>query len=459
MITTMVVLPSLTFPVKELRKIVAIQHYEERMLCWLLELSDPDVQVIYVSSVRIDPAIIDYYLGFLDDPDNAAKRLHLMSLDDAEPRPLSAKLLERPEVLANIRALASGASRACVWPFNVTALEAEVARIIEVPIYGPHPDLIPLGSKSGSRNVAGEAGAPVLRGAKDLTSVEEVERALFGLKDALPTGASAVIKLNNGFSGQGNAIVELGSLTTPLSGSGVTFCAREESWPSFKETIIREGAVVEELVRSPGVLSPSVQMKITSGHSLEMLSTHDQILGGLEDQVYLGCRFPARRPYRSAIQGHARRIGEALAKRGVIGSFGIDFIVVPGGAEPRIYVSEINLRLGGTSHPFYMASRLTDGRYDVGSGELIAEGRAKFYVATDNLKSKNLVGLSASEAIGALERRGLGYNHTSRSGAVLHLLGALERYGKVGATCIGDSREEADATYAAVVRALEHAVL
>ncbi len=459
MITTMVVLPSLTFPVKELRKIVAIQHYEERMLCWLLELADPDVAIVYVSSVRIDPAIIDYYLWFLDDPIDARRRLNLMSLDDAEPRPLSAKLLERPEILTDIRRLATGAPRAYVWPFNVTALEAEVAGVIEVPIYGPHPDLIPLGSKSGSRNVAREAGVPVLRGAEDLTSVEEVESALFRLKGVLSAGANAVIKLNNGFSGQGNAIVEFDNLTAPLNGSGVTFCASEESWASFEETIIREGAVVEELVRAPGVLSPSVQMKITPDHRLEMLSTHDQILGGLEDQVYLGCRFPARRLYRTAIQDHARRVGEALAKRGVIGSFGIDFIVVPDRAEPRIYVSEINLRLGGTSHPFYMVSRLTDGRYDVGSGQLTAEGRAKFYVATDNLKSTNLIGLPASEAIVALECRGLGYNHTSRTGALLHLLGALERYGKIGATCIGDSPAEAEALYADVVRALEDAVL
>ncbi|MBA2274898.1 MAG: ATP-grasp domain-containing protein [Actinobacteria bacterium] len=458
MITTMVVLPSLTFPVKELSKIVAIQHYEERMLCWLLELDDPDVQIVYVSSVRIDPAIIDYYLGFLDDPFDAARRLHLMSLDNAEPRPLSVKLLERPEVLADMRSLVSRTSRPYVWPFNVTVWEAEVASIIEAPVYGPHPDLIPLGSKSGSRNIARDAGVPVLRGAEDLTSVEEVEIALFGLKRALPAGASAVIKLNNGFSGQGNAIIGLDSLTIPLSASGLTFCASEESWTSFTETIIREGAVVEELVRSPNVLSPSVQMKITTDHRLEMISTHDQILGGLEDQVYLGCRFPARRSYRTAIQDNARRIGQVLAKKGVIGSFGIDFIVVPCGGEPRIYVSEINLRMGGTSHPFYMASRVTQGQYEAGSGELIAGGRAKFYVATDNLKSRNLIGLTASEAIGALERRALGYNRKSRTGALLHLLGALEGYGKVGVTCIGNSTEEANALYAEVVRALEDAV-
>ena len=146
-----------------------------------------------------------------------------------------------------------------------------------------------------------------------------------------------------------------------------------------------------------------------------------------------------------------------LAKKGVIGPFGIDFILTPGEVEPSVYISEINLRMGGTSHPFNMAARVAEGRYDQDSGELIAGGRAKTYVATDNLKSKDLIGLPASKAIDAIESAGLSYEHGSRAGALLHLLGALERYGKVGATCIGDSREEADALYANVVRVLEGA--
>lgn len=458
MAETMVVLPSLTFPVKELRKIVAIQHYEERMLCWLLDLADPDLEIVYVTSVRIDPAIIEYYLGFLADPTGARARLHLVTLDDPAPRPLSVKLLERPDLLGDIRRLIATASHAHVWPFNVTAFEAEVASIIEAPIDGPHPDLIPLGSKSGSRNIAAEAGVPVLRGAQDLASVEEVEKALLALKEVLPAGASAVIKLNNGFSGQGNAIVDLDGLSVPLDGSSVHYCASEETWASFAASIQSEGAVVEELVRSPGVRSPSVQVKVAAGHRIEIISTHDQILGGLEAQVYLGCRFPARPAYRGIIQDDATRVAVALAARGVVGSFGIDFIVVPG-AEPRRYVSEINLRLGGTSHPFYTASSLTGGRYEAGSGELVADGRAKAYVATDNLRSGSLIGLKPSRAIGALERSNLGYDKVRRTGAVLHLLGALERFGKVGVTCIGDSGEEADALYADVVAALEEAVV
>ena len=104
--------------------------------------------------------------------------------------------------------------------------------------------------------------------------------------------------------------------------------------------------------------------------------------------MYLGCRFPARPEYRLDIQERARRVGEVLAADGVIGAFGIDFVLVPGSAAaqpPRgwrvgsggrehydIYLSEINLRMGGTTHPFWMARLVTGGVYDPSTRQLIS---------------------------------------------------------------------------------------
>ena len=62
---TIVVLPSLSFPPSELRKIVGIQYYEERMLFVLLLLGNPRLSVVYLTSQPVEPAIVDYYLGFL----------------------------------------------------------------------------------------------------------------------------------------------------------------------------------------------------------------------------------------------------------------------------------------------------------------------------------------------------------------------------------------------------------
>jgi hypothetical protein len=128
--------------------------------------------------------------------------------------------------------------------------------------------------------------------------------------------------------------------------------------------------------------------------------------------------------------------------------------VIPSGGREQVFLSEINLRVGGTTHPFGMARLVTDGRYDAAGGHLVAAGRAKSYLATDNLKAPALVGRQPQDVIDQVDRLGLGYDHRRRTGATLHLLGALREYGKMGVTCIGDTEEEARRHYRAVVDAL-----
>ncbi len=440
---TLIVVPSLTFPESELRKIVGIQFYEERLLFLLLLLRHPDLQIVFVTSVRVEEPIVDYYLRFVDPVLRPGDRLWLIALWDPHPRPLAAKLLENADALARLRELAPRDS--CLLTFNVSPLEGKLSDEIDSPLYGCPPDLVALGTKSGSRRVAREAGVPVLPGAEDLYSLHEVEKALNELRTAPRAPRAAVVKLNGGFSGQGNAIVDLTG-DVPLAERHTVFCAVEESWASFGDKLAEEGGVVEELMRVPGMVSPSVQMRIAPDGSFEVVSTHDQILGPPDDQVYLGCRFPADERYRLLIQDRGRSVARVLAERGVVGSFGIDFVIAPGDA-PDVFLTEINLRMGGTTHPFLMAEFATGGTYDDATGELVVDGRAKHYVATDNLKSDAYVGLEPGALIRAIDEGGLAFDQTSKTGILLHLLGALKKHGKVGMTCVADSSSAAEELY------------
>ena len=131
---TIVVVPSITFPVVELDKITAAQRYEERTLFLSLLLGRPGLRMVYVTSLPIDPAIVDYYLRFVPDPAGARQRLHLVSLDDPSKAALSEKLLTRPDALARVRRLAGDADQACVVTFNVSPVEVEVGRRLELPL-------------------------------------------------------------------------------------------------------------------------------------------------------------------------------------------------------------------------------------------------------------------------------------------------------------------------------------
>ena len=447
---TLIVVPSLTFAEAELEKIVGIQFYEERLLFLLLLLKHPELRIVFVTSVRVEEPIVDYYLRFVPSSVRPGDRLWLVALWDPRPLPLTAKLLEDRGALARLRELAHGES--CLLTFNVSALEGRLSDEIDAPLYGCPPPLVHLGSKSGAREVARAAGVAAPRGFEDLRSLDEVERAVKELRAALPAPRAAVVKLNDGFSGQGNAVVDLTG-DVPLVERHTVFCAREESWESFDAKIAEQGAIVEELLRVPGMASPSVQMRIAPNGTFEVVSTHDQILGGPDDQVYLGCRFPADERYRLRIQECGRRVARVLAARGVVGSFGIDFVTVPGEAEP--YLTEINLRMGGTTHPFLMAEFATGGAFDEGTGELVAAGRAKHYVATDNLKSDGYAGLEPEALVRAVDDAGLAFDQRTNTGVLLHLLGALKQHGKVGMTCIGDSAAEADALFAGATAVLD----
>lgn len=449
---TLIVVPSVTFPEGELRKIVGIQFYEERLLFLLLLLRRPGLRLVFVTSVRVEEPIVDYYLRFVPAETRPGDRLWLLALWDPQPRALTAKLLESPDALARLRHLAAEED-ACLLTFNVSPLERRLADEIGAPLYGCPVDLVHLGTKSGARRVAREAGVAVPAGADDLRSLHEVEKALDDLRTRSPAARFAVLKLNDGFSGQGNATLDLAA-EGPVTERPTAFCASEESWPSYAAKLAEQGGVVEELLREPGMVSPSVQMRIAPEGTFEVVSTHDQILGGPDDQVYLGCRFPADARYRAAIQEAGRRVAGVLAERGVIGSFGIDFVVGPD--DPPIpYLTEINLRMGGTTHPFLMTEFVTGGTYDEDTGELLVDGRPKHYVATDNLKSEAYAGLEPEALIDAIDQAGLAWDASTNTGVLLHLLGALKKHGKVGMTCVADSAAHADELYETAAGVLE----
>ena len=455
---TLIVLPSLSFPAGELAKITAIERYEERLLYLLLQLADPDVHVIYITSLPIDPVVVDYYLRFLPDPDEARRRLMLVSLGHFSGQGLACDLADDQAALDRVRArLADRGGRAVILPFNVTDAERRVALELQTPLFAVHPDLVSLGSKTGSRRAARAAGVPVLPGVEDLWSTSAISTAVDKLRLRHPDIDAVVVKLNNGFSGQGNAMVTWNSATADLADRETVFCGTGETWTSYAEKIAAEGAIVEELVSARSA-SPSAQAWISPAGDVTVVSTHDQILGGPGGQVYLGCRFPARPAYRAEIIAHTYAVGHYLADAGVVGPFAVDFSVLTSAGTQHIYLSEINLRVGGTTHPFGMARMVTGARTNAATG-LHTDDGDRVYVSSDNIKEPGLIGVAPEDVIARIDNAGLAFDPATRAGVTLHLLGAVEQYGKLGAVCIGRSHEEAEQMQSDVTRLLAQDVI
>ncbi|MFI6811502.1 peptide ligase PGM1-related protein [Nonomuraea sp. NPDC050328] len=435
---TLVVVPSLSLPQDELRRITGARCYEERLLFLLLTLRQPRVKVVYLSSGPVDPAIVDYYLSFLPDPEDARRRLTMISMDEPDSQPLTRTVLRRREVIERVRGLLD--QDAWLVPFVMSELEDRLADYLGLPLYGPPTELAYYGSKSGSREIGRQAGVPMARGFSDLRTVAEIQDAV----DSLP-GERVIVKLNDGYSGLGNAILPRDDW------SAIDFSAEGETWDSFMGKFAERGGVVEEFIEHRPLYYPSALARITPGGDYTVVATHDQVLDG---HVYQGCTFPARPEYRAQVAGSARKISRVLAERGVVGLFGMDFFAMKTDAGYAALLCEINLRIGGTTHPFGATLLTTGARYDAGTGLLMAGDQPKYYTATDNCYTGCRGGQTPAEVIKAVHAAGLGFDPVRRTGNVLHLMGAIPEYGKLGFTSIGDSREEADELHALTRRVL-----
>jgi hypothetical protein len=195
---------------------------------------------------------------------------------------------------------------------------------------------------------------------------------------------------------------------------------------------------------------------------VEILSTHDQDLGGPDGQIFLGCTFPAQPAYRLALQAMGQRVGEELARQGALERYGVDFVAVarPGQPDWDLQAIEINLRKGGTTHPLMALKMLTEGRFNPGDGLFYTkQNQVRYYRASDNLQRPHYRGLLPSDLIDIIVSRRLHFNSISGTGAAFHLMGCLSEYGKLGLTCIGTSPHHANQIYDAVVAALDDSTL
>ena len=474
------IVPSLSLDQRELQKVKGVHHYEERLLFSLIRLQNPRARLIYVTSQPIHPSVIDYYLQLLPGVpfSHARDRLLLFCAYDASLKPLTQKILERPRLLARLRG-ALRQDRAYMTCYNSTPLERELAVELGIPLFAADPELLYWGTKSGSREIFAEAKIPHPDGSELVWNAEDLAQATAALWERHPEMKRMVIKLNEGFSGGGNAILNLKPLESVAPDraarteraalitshfESMSFQSSTETWEHFSSSIAELGAIAEAFVEGEEKRSPSVQGTITPTGEVQILSTHDQILGGPDGQVFLGCHFPADEVYRLELHRYGMQVGQALAKRGALERFSLDFVAVhhPDRAIDRpseeweMQAIEINLRKGGTTHPFMTLKLLTHGRYDFTTGTFYnQEGKPKYYVATDNLQKDAYKGLSPRDFMDIIAQHHLHFNSNTETGTVFHLIGCLSEFGKLGLTSIGNSPQEAKILYEKVIQALD----
>ncbi|MBW2258772.1 MAG: hypothetical protein JRI25_29900 [Deltaproteobacteria bacterium] len=278
---------------------------------------------MYVTSKQLHPTVVDYYLALLTGvpSSHARNRLVLLDCNDASAVCLSEKILRRPRLMSRIRQEIMDIERSHMVCFNSTSFERSLAVRLGIPLNSVDPLLQDLGTKSGCREVFRAAGIQLPFGFERLSTVDDMARALAAIYQRDPSATRAVVKLNEGFSGEGNALFYYGQLDPNDPGlhqaildqlpTDLRFEAPAESWDTFAQKFAEMAGVVETFVEGKNKQSPSAQARVNAIGQAQVISTHDQVLGGPSGQVFLGRGrdVPARHP--GIVREGIRRAGEA----------------------------------------------------------------------------------------------------------------------------------------------------
>ena len=361
----------------ELRSSPGASFYEERLLFLLIRLRNPRARMVFVTSQPVHPI-------------DARVLLPVPGRHPGEPRPRARSRCSAPTTpprarsprrswsgrasSQRIRDGIDDTKRAYLTVFNSTPLERRLAVLLGIPLNGVRPEPHPSGNEVGQPQGLPRGRRGRCRWAsEDLRTEHDVgERAR---RTCAPRGRGsrrAVRQAQRQLLGRG----QRASSAIPDDGAGqrsreALRAARVRRCRPRRSTVYFEKFAAHGRHRR-GVhrgarRRPRPARSCASARAARSLpiSTHDQILGGPSGQVFLGCRFPARDELPAcASRRQAIKIGSrswpATAWSAASASTSWSGATRPArsGRSPAL---EINLRMGGTTHPYLALQFLTGG--------------------------------------------------------------------------------------------------
>lgn len=449
--------PSISLKREDIEKIVAIDLYEMRSLWQILYAVKKNIHVLYLSSNPVETENVKHLLSCIGLDETVKSRISFYDMHMYGGINLSEKIINSGNFL-NILNAQIKKFPTFLMPFNYTDIERKLAGILGIPVFGCHPSLAYWQTKSGNKTIFRRAQIPMPEGIENVKSREDIIFGVLNLWRQNPTQKKYMVKLDSGVSGEGNALLELDldfadfdqlSIKDKLNyiEQQLEKMRFQQDDLNFEEFALRmqAGGIIEVFLEGENFYSPSSQGYIHPNLNVELLATHEQVLDQ-SGMKYLGCRFPAPVDIRSKISEWTHEIGKELSQIGVLGFFSVDYIVYTNSlGEEEIKVIEINIRQGGTTHPYQTAKLVTNSKFNIKSGLLeTPKGEPVHYVANDNFCREKLKNSEPKSLINFLQQQKVLFNPETKKGAVLHMLNSMSRFGKLGYTVIAPSHEEVD---------------
>lgn len=462
----------------DLSRIKGLPFTEERMFFFLFLLKYSNTKIVYVTSRGFNTELFKYYVGLVSDSEedlekNLKQLVHIEVNDARDDISLVQNVLESPKIITKIKKAITDPNKAVLRCYNATEMERRLAVKLGIPLFGSEQKFDFIGSKSGGRKVFKLAKTNVIPGFEDLKNISELVVSVAKLAKKHPSYKKMVVKCNYAASGKGNAILKISDFFEDLNIDRVktptetvikllkknlkdyfSFQKEDDTAESYFNKFNRSGGIVELFIPGAVKYSPSTQVVINTNKKATITSTHEQVLGGPDGQLYMGCKFPAVPSHRKLIIKEGEKIASLLSKKGIIGNFAIDYVVVydKNHKNPIVWPIEINLRKGGTTHPFRSAFFLTGARYNPNTGNLMCGKTQIHYVAMEIIQSEKYMKLKPMDLINLVEESKIGFNFNTKKGALIYSPGTLSELGKFSALCIGHSDEEAEKIYKKLIK-------
>eukprot|EP01062_Namystynia_karyoxenos_P008261 TRINITY_DN12903_c0_g1_i2.p1 TRINITY_DN12903_c0_g1~~TRINITY_DN12903_c0_g1_i2.p1 ORF type:complete len:950 (+),score=248.72 TRINITY_DN12903_c0_g1_i2:105-2954(+) len=472
---TVIHIPSLSHTAKQCCTLPFYDCLQNGQLMRLLDLADPEVELIYVSPHPLEAEGVLYYMKLLqmNGVDSPERRLHVLTPENRSRLPegmsLSRTCLSSQRVLKRLASLALG-KRAYIVPGVVGKEDLALAAKLRLPMLGADPATAPhFAGKSGSKRIFEAADVVCPIGAYDMFEESELVVILSKFVTEYRADYSRwLIKIDHEFGGRGLAYLDTGRLQS-LAQAEADACSASETrervylelrdniarrakivtptlypdWAAFVQDFNTHGGVLEA-VPPDCVSSPTAHIFISPDGVVELLSVQEQMLS--PQYCCTGVRWPQTSVPHEAVRDAALSVGSVCYQKKVMGHVSMDFVVYRNKQQQlRMWAVDLDLHLTGPALAHRLFEFTAGCKADPATGTCYAEAQTGPQQLVHRPLCYAYSGLLYHPYIGALRhsvffnhcrQRGLAFDAATRTGTIFHLVDTLLK-GCVGALCIG----------------------
>jgi hypothetical protein len=471
-------IPSLSYPAFQTQSMPFYKYFQAGQLPRLMDLADPNVEMIFICPYQLEPEALEYYYKVLrrigvQDPETRVLFL-VPELAKRLPTHLSlTRLVLMSSKLMKCLASVVKGKVAYIVPGVVSQEELTLAGKLNLPLLGPEPKVAQLlSTKSGLKSIFEAADVRPPIGAHNIKDERDLYMILARFIAEYPEYHRWVIKIDTEFHGRGTAFLDIrrlkcwDNLSTDAPATVVAeqvFSELRENaakrvkilntgvypdWAAFMKVFGSVGGCVEACPKEV-VASPVVNMFIEPNGEINILSIQEQILHA--NYNALGVLFPQTQTPHEALRDAARAIAAAAYRKKVMGYMTVDFILHRRDDGLRLWAVDLELRLTTNALIHQFALFMSEAYYDANSGQCLtlqtdreAGGRVVniSYGYTGLMYHPYIGGLKHSIFSSYVRSKGLTFDTEAKTGVLFHFVDII-LCGCFGVLAVGKSKAHA----------------